>query len=111
MVSTEIKLEGLDTVLVVTSHADAAAADEVDTRGHRNKRSIIRALTVGGNPVAQLIRLQVSHGKLYIDIVEDEDVANLDTLVGAMDLSGSAAGHPSPTEDVVDTNALAAAAS
>lgn len=110
-VSETIRLQGLKLPIVVTSHADAAAATAQDALVHPTKRALVRTLTVGGNGVVQLIRLEVHGGKLYVDVVGDEDLANLDTLVGAMDLSSAAAGHPHPAEDVADTSALAEAAS
>lgn len=110
-VSETIRLQGLEFPVVVTSHADAAAATAQDASQSPTKRALVRTLTVGGNGVAQLIRLELHQGKLYVDVVGDADLANLDTLVGAMDLSEAAAGHPHPAEDRVDSSALAEAAS
>lgn len=108
-VSETIRLQGLELPVVVTNHADAAAATAQDASERPTKRVLMRTLTVGGNGVGQLIRLEVHQGKLFLDIVEDEDLANLDTLVGAMDLASTVAGHPNPTEDGVDSSALSEA--
>lgn len=106
-VSETIKLNGLSLPIVVTSHADAAAATAQDAAELQTKRALLRTLTVGGNGVSQLIRLQVHEGKLYVDIAGDADITDLTSLVGAMDLAAAAAGHPSPTEDPADTEVLA----
>lgn len=87
---------------------DSATVDELDTGSRPDKRAAIVNLVVHDRPVVLLVRLQHANNGLFVDVVADATIGEVDTRTGAMSLT--ARSHPSPTEDAVDTAILAAAA-
>lgn len=102
-----LSMAGLGNV-VLSVDADSAVVDELDASGKASKRAAVIACAVSGQAVVLLVRLQQSNRGLFLDIVADDTVTDLDTRVGSLNLSGR--NHPSPTEDAVDTAILTAAA-
>lgn len=81
----------------------------VDSAGNAAKRSAVISCVVSGQPVVLLLRLQRAGNGEFIDILADNTVGNVDTLLGSLDLSDTVVGHPAPASDSVDDSAITAA--
>lgn len=107
-VAETIRLVGLPPI-TVTSNSDDAAATAVDDAGSPSKRAFIRTLDVDGDTVLVLVRVEAANGKLWVDLVSTASIGSMTERVAAMDLSATAIGHPSPTQDRVDESAISEA--
>lgn len=107
-VSTTLRLQGHPAVLV-TAAATAAASTGLDTSKSPTKRALVKQVTVNGQEVDILIRIEQSNGRLFFDLIADKTIADLSVRVAALDLTATAVGHPSPKKDKVDLAALVAA--
>lgn len=97
--------------VVVTTYGAAATVHTHSTAAvsqSPSKKAIVLNSTVNAQAVVTLLRLHEVDGKLFIDLFHDLSAAALSTLGDAIDLSAITVGHPSPTQDWVDTAALVA---
>jgi hypothetical protein len=101
--------------LEVTLDADGATELTTDDASHglAGKRAFFFQMDTDGDGTDEhlLVRIQQAPNGLWIDLVADTSVANVDSRVAAMDLSSAQGNHPSPTEDAADTEAITAAGS
>lgn len=88
---------------------DTAAVGGVDSDHATSKHAFVHTLVINSQEVDLLIRVEQTLGGCWIDVVGASSVANLSTAVAAMDLSSLGTGHPSPTKDAIDKQALVAA--
>lgn len=103
-----VDVQGLRVPLHVTVDGTSVAVDGIDTTGG-SKRSLVVAAVVSGQAVKALLRIQLAPNGLFVDQVFSNTLENLETAAGAMDLSATVSGHPSPTDDAFDAEAIAAA--
>lgn len=106
--TNKFRLEG--ERLVVTSQINAAATATVlglDSDDSSSKHAMVHRWIVNGQEVDVLVRVQHARGSLHIDLVADKSIAALVTTVS--NLSLTAIGHPSPSKDKIDAQAMVAA--
>jgi hypothetical protein len=105
---TALEVQGLPNI-VVSCDGTVAVCSNADVGNAGSKRIMIfGSQTTGGAPVHAALRIQKTGNGLFIDLVIDGTLAQLDTRFGSLNLS--ARSHPSPTEDAVDTAAILDAA-
>ena len=89
--------------ITLTVDATSAAVSEVDAGTVGSKRAARIAAVVSGQAVVILLRFQTASNGIFVDAVVSDTTANLATAVTAMNLASAVPGHPSPTEDAIDT--------
>lgn len=104
----KLDLQGLRVPVHLTVDGTSAAIDGADSAG-ASKRAAVVAFVVSGQAVKALVRVQQAANGLFVDIIPSNSLANLETAVGAIDLSATVTSHPSPTDDAIDAEAIAAA--
>lgn len=105
--TTSVALGGMPGGAVqLTIDGTSAAVEGVDTGNSASKRSAVVSCVVSGQAVVLLVRIERAPNGTFIDLVPSDTVGNLDTALGAMDLSATVPSHPSPTDDAVDAAAI-----
>lgn len=104
--STSVRIAGVPGGAVqLTIEGTSVAVDGVGAG--QGKGSAVVSCVVSGQAVVMLVRVQRAHNGTFVDLVPSNTLGNLETAVGAMDLSATVADHPSPADDAIDAEAIA----
>lgn len=102
---TPVAAAGLPGVVITTvaQGATVLATDQDTLTG--KVAQIVKLTDVDGREFVLLVRLQRASNGLFLDIVGEATIGQLDTRVAAMAITGNS--HPSTAEDATDTAVLA----
>lgn len=107
-VKTGFRLANLPPFVVTAAcgTATSVAITGVDGSPSRTKRSLVQKWTINGNEIDVLIRVEHSHGQIWLDLISDASITSLGHTANSLNLATIAPGHPSPTKDAIDAAAI-----
>lgn len=108
--SKGLRINGMPlSVSSICSSAYTATVSGVDSDKNQSKHAFVHSITVNGQTVVMLIRVEMVTGRgVFVDVVSDQDITHLSTTVAGMSIT-TCPGHPATTKYHVDKEALVAA--